>query len=201
MLAHYTIALVRDDRKVLLLQKQQPVKPSINLYTSSGDTMGTIQVNGNITFMPVVYRISFCVSHSLAFSFFYYIQWDKGRIVGMGWTETEQLLCVLEDGTVRMYNIQGEYTQFSLGKVSMSFYVHITYSLLAYEWLYLLPWIFKYLYLLCGLWISIGYQRKSSNRSSDMGHRISSTNRELSADCRHKLRRAKASILGGHWHQ
>ncbi|KAF9114225.1 hypothetical protein BGX27_011427 [Mortierella sp. AM989] len=79
------LALVRDDRKVLLLQKQQPVKPSINLYTSSGDTMGTIQ-------------------------------WDKGRIVGMGWTETEQLLCVLEDGTVRMYNIQGEYTQFSLGK-------------------------------------------------------------------------------------
>jgi hypothetical protein len=35
----------------------------------------------------------------------------------MGWTETEQLLCVLEDGTVRMYNILGEYTQFSLGKV------------------------------------------------------------------------------------
>lgn len=38
----------------------------------------------------------------------------------MGWTETEQLLCVLEDGTVRMYNILGEYTQFSLGKVCIS---------------------------------------------------------------------------------
>ncbi|KAF9437396.1 hypothetical protein BGZ76_000869 [Entomortierella beljakovae] len=79
------LALVRDDRKVQLLQKQQPTKPSINLYTSSGKAMETIQ-------------------------------WDKGRIVGMGWTETEHLLCVLEDGTVRMYNIQGEYTQFSLGK-------------------------------------------------------------------------------------
>lgn len=37
----------------------------------------------------------------------------------MGWTDTEQLLCVLEDGTVRMYNILGEYTQFSLGKVNL----------------------------------------------------------------------------------
>jgi hypothetical protein len=36
----------------------------------------------------------------------------------MGWTETEHLVCVLEDGTVRMYNILGEYTQFSIGKVS-----------------------------------------------------------------------------------
>ncbi|KAG0225975.1 hypothetical protein BGW42_003963 [Actinomortierella wolfii] len=79
------LALVRDDRKVLLLQRQQPVKPSICLYTSSGKLMEPIQ-------------------------------WDKGRIVGMGWTDSEKLLCVLEDGTVRMYSIMGEYTQFSLGK-------------------------------------------------------------------------------------
>ncbi|KAG0042078.1 hypothetical protein BGZ83_000922, partial [Gryganskiella cystojenkinii] len=79
------LALVRDDRKVILVQKQQPVKPSIYLYTSSGKLMEPIQ-------------------------------WDKGRIVGMGWTETEHLVCVLEDGTVRMYNILGEYTQFSIGK-------------------------------------------------------------------------------------
>ncbi|KAK3809948.1 MAG: Vps16, N-terminal region-domain-containing protein [Benniella sp.] len=81
------IALVRDDRKVLLLQKQQPIKPSIYLYTSSGKLLETIQ-------------------------------WDKGRIVGMGWTEAEQLLCVFDDGIVRMYNILGESTQFSLGKVA-----------------------------------------------------------------------------------
>ncbi|KAG0320863.1 hypothetical protein BGZ99_004280 [Dissophora globulifera] len=77
------LALVRDDSKLFPLQRHQPVKPSIYLYTSSGKLMETIQ-------------------------------WDKGRIVGMGWTDTEQLLCVLEDGTVRMYNILGEYTQFSL---------------------------------------------------------------------------------------
>lgn len=40
-------ALARDDRKVLLLQKQQPAKPSINLYTSSGKRMEPIQVQHN----------------------------------------------------------------------------------------------------------------------------------------------------------
>jgi len=42
------LALVRDDRKVLLLQKQQPIKPSIYLYTSSGKLMETIQVTAPI---------------------------------------------------------------------------------------------------------------------------------------------------------
>jgi hypothetical protein len=36
----------------------------------------------------------------------------------MGWTETEQLLCVFDGGIVRMYNILGESTQFSLGKAN-----------------------------------------------------------------------------------
>jgi hypothetical protein len=38
------LALVRDDRKVILVQKQQPVKPSISLYTSSGKLMEPILV-------------------------------------------------------------------------------------------------------------------------------------------------------------
>ncbi|KAL1915507.1 uncharacterized protein VTP21DRAFT_6631 [Calcarisporiella thermophila] len=79
------IAMIRDDKKVLLLQKQQPVKPSIYLYTSSGLLLEQLQ-------------------------------WDQGRIVGMGWTESERLICVLEDGNIRIYNVHGEYVQFSLGK-------------------------------------------------------------------------------------
>ncbi|CAG8569116.1 1317_t:CDS:10 [Ambispora gerdemannii] len=79
------IAMIRDDKKVLLLQKQQPVKPTIYLYTSAGKLMEQLQ-------------------------------WDKGRIITMGWTDTEQLIVVLEDGTIRLYDIHGEYTQFSLGK-------------------------------------------------------------------------------------
>lgn len=36
----------------------------------------------------------------------------------MGWTEQEQLVVAMEEGTIRMYSLDGEYTQFSLGKVS-----------------------------------------------------------------------------------
>ncbi|RHZ79068.1 hypothetical protein Glove_152g21 [Diversispora epigaea] len=79
------IAMIRDDKKVLLLQKQQPVKPTIYLYTSAGKLIEQLQ-------------------------------WDKGRIITMGWTDSEQLIVVLEDGVIRLYDIHGEYTQFSLGK-------------------------------------------------------------------------------------
>ncbi|KAI8822509.1 Vps16, N-terminal region-domain-containing protein [Fimicolochytrium jonesii] len=44
------------------------------------------------------------------------LQWDKGRIIGLGWTNTEHLLCVLEGGLVRVYDIHGEFIQFSLGE-------------------------------------------------------------------------------------
>lgn len=37
-------AMIRDDRKVLLLQKQQPIKPMIYMYTSAGKLIEQIQV-------------------------------------------------------------------------------------------------------------------------------------------------------------
>lgn len=37
----------------------------------------------------------------------------------MGWTDSEQLIVVLEDGVIRLYDIHGEYNQFSLGKVKV----------------------------------------------------------------------------------
>ncbi len=37
-------AMIRDDKKVLMLQKQQPVKPTIYLYTSAGKLMEQLQV-------------------------------------------------------------------------------------------------------------------------------------------------------------
>ena len=46
-------------------------------------------------------------------------QWEKGSIRGLGWSEDEKLLVITEDGTVRCYyNLQGDFTQFSLGHVS-----------------------------------------------------------------------------------
>ncbi|CAG8571415.1 7902_t:CDS:10, partial [Paraglomus occultum] len=78
------IAMIRDDKKVQLLQKQ-PVKPTIYLYTSAGKLMEQLQ-------------------------------WDKERIVTMGWTDTERLIVVLEDGKIWLYDVHGEHTQISLGK-------------------------------------------------------------------------------------
>ncbi|CZR57193.1 related to vacuolar protein sorting VACUOLELESS1 [Phialocephala subalpina] len=44
------------------------------------------------------------------------INWDKGSIKGLGWSEDEKLIVVTADGTVRVYyDLQGDFTQFSLG--------------------------------------------------------------------------------------
>ncbi|KAL3423212.1 vacuolar protein sorting-associated protein [Phlyctema vagabunda] len=43
------------------------------------------------------------------------INWDKGSIKGLGWSDDEQLLVVTIDGTVRCYDLQGDFSQFSLG--------------------------------------------------------------------------------------
>jgi hypothetical protein len=47
------------------------------------------------------------------------IKYDKGQTIrGLGWSEDEKLLVIAEDGTVRCYSdLQGEFTQFSLGHV------------------------------------------------------------------------------------
>ena len=42
----------------------------------------------------------------------------KAPCEGLGWSEDEKLLVVTEDGTVRCYyDLQGDFTQFSLGNV------------------------------------------------------------------------------------
>ena len=43
------------------------------------------------------------------------IPWDKGSIVSIGWSEDEKLLVATGDGIVRCYDLQGDFTQFSLG--------------------------------------------------------------------------------------
>ncbi|KAI9340769.1 Vps16, N-terminal region-domain-containing protein [Zopfochytrium polystomum] len=48
-------------------------------------------------------------------------EWEKGHIVGMGWTETEHLVCILESGVARLYDLQGDFVQFSLGEDAKEF--------------------------------------------------------------------------------
>lgn len=44
------------------------------------------------------------------------INWDKGQIQGLGWSEDERLIVVSQDGTVRLYfDLQGDFIPFTLG--------------------------------------------------------------------------------------
>jgi hypothetical protein len=42
----------------------------------------------------------------------------QSRLVAFGWVSGERLVCVSEDGGVKLYNLHGEYTQFSMGGVA-----------------------------------------------------------------------------------
>ncbi|RKF53189.1 putative vacuolar protein sorting-associated protein 16-like protein [Golovinomyces cichoracearum] len=47
------------------------------------------------------------------------LNWDKGSIKGIGWSDEEKLITVTSDGTVRCYdNFQGDFSQFTLGNGS-----------------------------------------------------------------------------------
>ncbi|KAH8084369.1 vacuolar protein sorting-associated protein 16 [Cristinia sonorae] len=41
--------------------------------------------------------------------------WDQGKIVKFGWTFDERLAVLNEEGTYRLYDLQGDYQQYSLG--------------------------------------------------------------------------------------
>lgn len=43
------------------------------------------------------------------------IPWDKGHVKSLGWSEDEVLLVVTADGSVRCYDLQGDFSSFSLG--------------------------------------------------------------------------------------
>ncbi|KAJ3195190.1 hypothetical protein HK101_000900 [Irineochytrium annulatum] len=69
----------------LMTLHNQSVKPVLHIYTGAGGLL-------------------------------YQIPWEKGgRIVGMGWSNTEHLVCVTESGVVRVFSLQGDCVQFSLG--------------------------------------------------------------------------------------
>jgi hypothetical protein len=46
------------------------------------------------------------------------IVWSSGQIIQLGWSSTEDLLCVQDDGSVLIYDIFGTYQHtFSMGQV------------------------------------------------------------------------------------
>ncbi|RYP08276.1 hypothetical protein DL764_002010 [Monosporascus ibericus] len=85
------IAIYRDETKIVSYRASQSSKPSIDIYSCAGKLLKSIA-------------------------------WDKGSIKGLGWSEDEKLLVVGYDGTVRCYyGLQGDFTQFSLGREAEEF--------------------------------------------------------------------------------
>eukprot|EP00743_Colponemidia_sp_Colp-15_P004235 GILK01004569.1.p1 GENE.GILK01004569.1~~GILK01004569.1.p1 ORF type:complete len:820 (-),score=138.43 GILK01004569.1:154-2613(-) len=70
------VALVRDEKKLLLLGSQSS-KPRMFIYTSSGKLLASFA-------------------------------WEYRGLVTMGWNEDENLVCLLEDGQVLTFNVDGE---------------------------------------------------------------------------------------------
>jgi hypothetical protein len=75
------------------------------------DEKKIVRVKGAAT-KPIIYIYS--ASGNLIANF----KWDGGRIMQMGWSKTEDLVLVLEDGIIRIIDMNGEYkTTLSLGEV------------------------------------------------------------------------------------
>lgn len=44
-----------------------------------------------------------------------HVQWDQGKIIKFGWSLDERLVVLNEEGVYRLYDLQGDYCQHSLG--------------------------------------------------------------------------------------
>ncbi|PFH49934.1 hypothetical protein AMATHDRAFT_146515 [Amanita thiersii Skay4041] len=80
------LALMRDHTKLIALGKASPATTKSQIQIFSSAGEGL-----------------------LSFS------WDQGRIIRFGWTYDERLAVLNEDGVYRLYDLQGDYEQFSLG--------------------------------------------------------------------------------------
>ena len=95
-------AVIRDEKKMSLVTAGS-LRPTLNIYGCSGILLASI---------PVI--ISFCAVLSTLIR--RALQWKSGRLIEMGWSEDEKLICVLDDGTIQIYSVQGRLLQtFSMG--------------------------------------------------------------------------------------
>jgi len=82
------LVATRDERKIVLLSGSESLKPQTHIYTSSGVLIKSFTWEG-----------------------------QKGRLVRLGWTLEEKLVCIFESGAVMIYNVQGENVQaWSIGQ-------------------------------------------------------------------------------------
>ncbi|KAA1472557.1 vacuolar assembling/sorting protein VPS16 [Dentipellis sp. KUC8613] len=80
------IALMRDNTKLIALGRATPVFAKAQVQIFSPAGEGLLMFS-----------------------------WDQGKIIRFGWTGDERLVVLNEEGVYRIYDLQGDYEQFSLG--------------------------------------------------------------------------------------
>ncbi|KAG8885848.1 hypothetical protein FRB98_001561 [Tulasnella sp. 332] len=82
------IAMIRDPHKVVAFGANQFSKPTVQVFSSSGELLQTVP-------------------------------WDQGKLMALGWTFDERFVILNDEGMYRLYDLQGEYQQFSLGSEAL----------------------------------------------------------------------------------
>ncbi|KAF7325790.1 putative vacuolar protein sorting-associated protein 16-like protein [Mycena kentingensis (nom. inval.)] len=80
------LALMRDPTKLIALGRTAPVSTKAQIQVYSPSGEGLLLFG-----------------------------WDQGKIIRFGWTSDERLAILNEEGIYRLYDLQGDYTQHSLG--------------------------------------------------------------------------------------
>ncbi|KAI8609043.1 Vps16, N-terminal region-domain-containing protein [Chytriomyces sp. MP71] len=89
------VALIRNDAKSLALSTSLGAKQTLYVYSSSGKLINNIQVSAHL--------------------------YHPGRIVRMFWSSSEQLVCAVDAGTIRVLDCWGDAISFSLGSDTRDF--------------------------------------------------------------------------------
>ncbi|CAG0889323.1 unnamed protein product, partial [Darwinula stevensoni] len=85
-------------------------KPVIFIYTASGKELGIIKCE------KVSCTDVFSLLAPLSSPFH---QWSSGKLLSMGWSNCEELLCIQDDGHVLLHDLFGNYlSTFSMGNMS-----------------------------------------------------------------------------------
>jgi vacuolar protein sorting-associated protein 16 len=94
---------MRDTNKLAILRTSSVVlaKSQVQIWSPAGEGL-------------VLFSVRLAPLLPLAIAHLCLKQWDT-RIVRFGWTSSERLVLLNEEGIYRLYDLQGNYEQFSLG--------------------------------------------------------------------------------------
>lgn len=111
------IAIIRDSKQIVKVVGS--AKPTIRIFTCSGHLISSFQVNQY--FQPL---------HFIILLNLLPLQWNSGTLITMGWSDSEELICIQDDGTVLIYDMFGNFQQnFSMGQEAKDTKVSFTFIL------------------------------------------------------------------------